>query len=453
MKLKASVTVPASDNDQIVDIELPVDVTIKPVIIVDPEPEPIPPNIPPTVSAGSDITTRLPANKVILKGQVKDVDGLIKSLKWKQENGPAAVIANDTALETEVTLNGGPGEYTFRLTATDDDNDTTSAFMDVIALPEIIVIPPGKINYTELPLTAPEDYVGQSNVVIEKKRYYKAPAAVLYFKNCNDIVIRQCYLGRSGAEGIVFENCNNILIELCAFAYNTSCVYALQSTNIRFVNNYGVNFRVRSGGGRGNMIQFDSSRGTGMIVEGNTAQNFVNESFTEDYISVYNSGGISGNPMMIRKNILLGPDKGVDDKNGSTSGSGIMIGDSGGGDTIVEENTLYCTGNAGMAIAGGINNALRNNKIYSVQTPISNNPLYVWAQNGQDGVAKNAIVTGNFTNWTDKKGGKNNGWNDGNIPNTTFEYGKPITLEQMQLPVWPAEGFFTPAQLAEVRKS
>ena len=48
----------------------------------------------------------------------------------------------------------------------------------------------------------------------------------------------------------------------------------------------------------------------------------------------------------------------------SSSGTGIILGDGGGSDIVVEDNTLLNPGQVGIAIAGGQDHVVRNNIVY-----------------------------------------------------------------------------------------
>ena len=126
-----------------------------------------------------------------------------------------------------------------------------------------------------------------------------------------------------------------------------------------------------------------------------------------------------------------------------------MTGDHGGDNTIVENNTLLDPGQTGIAVAGGKNISILNNKIYARQQPFTNNPLYVW---GQTGSCSNITVRGNRINWTDKNGLPNNGWNAGNCSKTIFEPPTTITLAEMNVPDHLID-MVTPSELLVIRGS
>jgi gliding motility-associated-like protein len=89
-------------------------------------------NLPPVVSVGSDIVLTLPTNQVIIRGNAVDSDGSIKSTDWVQTNGPKV---NMQITGTELLLtNLDQGIYSFRFSATDNNNATTHADINVEVL-------------------------------------------------------------------------------------------------------------------------------------------------------------------------------------------------------------------------------------------------------------------------------------------------------------------------------
>jgi hypothetical protein len=97
---------------------------------------PIPPNNPPTVNAGTDqsITINSP---LTLTGTATDSDGIIVSQIWEQISGPSdATIVAPSALSTAIT-DCVVGTYVFRLSATDNEGATSSDIVQVIINPLI----------------------------------------------------------------------------------------------------------------------------------------------------------------------------------------------------------------------------------------------------------------------------------------------------------------------------
>ena len=145
-------------------------------------------------------------------------------------------------------------------------------------------------------------------------------------------------------------------------------------------------------------------------MSGNRGQNELGGSNAEDLISVYSSNGTSSSPIRIMDNHLRsgGP---------SDSGSGIMLGDGGGANVIVQGNVLVNPGQVGIGVASGQHITVRNNIIYSESLPWSNTGLYVWNQ--YDSSCNDITVSGNQVNWTAAGGYQNAWWSGGGCSNVT----------------------------------
>ena len=79
----------------------------------------------PVAEAGENQSVLVSATSVTLQGAASDEDGTVVSILWDQLSGPAATLADTNSLALVVTsLN--VGTYTFRLSVTDNDNQTTS---------------------------------------------------------------------------------------------------------------------------------------------------------------------------------------------------------------------------------------------------------------------------------------------------------------------------------------
>ncbi len=97
---------------------------------------------PPNVDAGTDQTVELPTNSTTLTGTADDPDGGDLTYLWTQESGPSmATLTGDTTLDLTVS-DLVAGEYVFRLTVTDDENETAFDEVSVIVQPEGGDMPP-----------------------------------------------------------------------------------------------------------------------------------------------------------------------------------------------------------------------------------------------------------------------------------------------------------------------
>ncbi|SFR48349.1 PKD repeat-containing protein [Robiginitalea myxolifaciens] len=92
---------------------------------------------PPVVDAGPDQTITLPTNVVVLNGSATDPDGgAIVAYLWTQESGPAAATLTDANTASLTAADLVEGVYVFRLTATDDEDQTGFDEVTVTVLPE-----------------------------------------------------------------------------------------------------------------------------------------------------------------------------------------------------------------------------------------------------------------------------------------------------------------------------
>ena len=117
--------------------------------------------------------------------------------------------------------------------------------------------------------------------------------------------------------------------------------------NIRgpLYNGQAVQFNAVAGGNESSRVACnvsDASFGTG-------------RKFYEDHISMYNSSGTSTSPIDISFNRIRG---GM-----SKSGSGITVGDKGGSWINVHDNVVVTVANSGIAVAGGNNIRIENNRV------------------------------------------------------------------------------------------
>ncbi len=374
------------------------------------------------------------------------------TLSWNASTDNVAVTGYDvysngikvnSVLVTGTSYNatGFASSTTFTITVRARDaagNESTSSPLSVTTL-----TPPPPSPILTLTLSGAKTITSQSNVIIENLRFENITGVAINIFSSNNITIRNCFINRATLEAISVENSNNIIVENCLIIGAEAGVYVLKSQVIKVRNNQFVNMRMRPNESRGQFVQFNEVTGSGNIIENNKGENFAGESNPEDLISLYKSSGTSGSVLTVRNNMFRGGGP-------STSGSGIVAGDNGGNYVLVDNNTLLDPGQAGIAVAGGRNITVSNNKIYARQQPWTNNPLYVWNQSTT--TCSNITVKTNRVNWTDKNGVFNNGWNAGNCSNTSWAYPTTITLAEMNVPAHLIT-FVTEAELLQLRGS
>jgi len=153
-------------------------------------------------------------------------------------------------------------------------------------------------------------------------------------------------------------------------------------------------------------VQFNAVAGTGNSISYNKGENIYGSSYPEDAINLYRCNGTAASPIQVVGNWIRGGGP-------SQSGGGIMLGDNGGSYEVAKDNILVNPGQYGMAISGGSNMTIQNNKIYSKAQSFSNVGLYVWAQQG-DGTSaytiSNATVTGNQVYFQSGQWGENDNY-------------------------------------------
>ena len=99
-------------------------------------------NLIPTVSLGSDKTIQLPTNSIVLTAAAVDSDGTIVNYSWSQVSGPSAATLISANTSTKMFSNLIQGNYTFRVTVTDNAGAT--------ALDDIIVVVQPAVNVGSL---------------------------------------------------------------------------------------------------------------------------------------------------------------------------------------------------------------------------------------------------------------------------------------------------------------
>lgn len=265
--------------------------------------------------------------------------------------------------------------------------------------------PIANVNYKASPSISLD---GVHDIVITGLSIQNSQGICIHLQNCYNIIIRKCKLGPALETGVELYNCKNIIVDSCYMANISTGLYAEQSSSIQFNNNSVTN--VQGPYPKGAMVQYNNVSGTGNRVLFNRCENITGVSHPEDAISMYMSHGTASDPILINGNWIRGGGP-------SQNGGGIMLGDQGGSYMVAENNILVNPGNYGMAISGGTNLQIINNKIYSAQTDVSNVGVYIWNQSN-NGCSLNTI-SGNQVNWTRFTGEVNNSWDEGNCGTVT----------------------------------
>ena len=254
--------------------------------------------------------------------------------------------------------------------------------------------------------SAPITLEGKKNITIRGDSILAGSNPAISLVNCSNIhITRSRLLKGTGVKaiGILLKECTNITIDSCYISNVASGIYALRCTGVVINGNQMQN--MLGPYPRGQFVQFDDVRGAGNKVTNNRLQNIDGESYAEDAISMYKTNGTAASPVVISGNWIKGGGP-------SKTGGGVMLGDGGGSYQIAENNKLVNPGQYGMAVSGGTNMQISNNRVYSAKTSVSNVGIYI---NNQYPVSCNVIVVnGNHVNWTNSKGNANGSWNSGN---------------------------------------
>jgi len=262
--------------------------------------------------------------------------------------------------------------------------------------------PPSTTKPTTTPTTAAPTYKasaaitlnGKSNVTISG---LAVPSITL--NNCTNIRIVNCKIGPSTIDGVLIYNSTGVTVDSCLLSNVRTGVNAVQSKGIVFSNSQAKN--MQGPYPHGQFVQYNNVTGGGNKVINNKFENVLGQSDPEDAISMYQSSGLSNDPIVISGNSIRGGGP-------SHTGGGIMLGDGGGSNIIAENNTLVDPGQYGMAISGGTNMSIINNNIYGKQQSFTNVGLYYWNQSGK--ASSNITISGNKINFTSSSGQQNNTW-------------------------------------------
>lgn|GEM_PF-1054247 len=252
-------------------------------------------------------------------------------------------------------------------------------------------------NYTA---SAVIDLYGQHDITISGKAISGASVPLIKLTNCYNIRITGNKLSNGRDVGVYLYNCNNITIENNFFTKLSTGVYADHTQGGIVVNNNQF-LNMQGPFPRGQFVQFNNVKGAGSSISYNRGENIIGQSYAEDAISLYQSEGTSGSPVLINGNWIRGGGP-------SASGGGIMLGDNGGGYLYASDNILVDPGQFGMAISGGHHNTIVNNSIYGKQQSFTNVGLYVNDIGGWK--TSDSKVTNNKVRYYNKTNYQNNAW-------------------------------------------
>lgn len=180
--------------------------------------------------------------------------------------------------------------------------------------------------------------------------------------DCTDVIIRNCKFEGNLHHSIYMYGCTNVLIEDCTFENVWFSVLASTSTGLKVKHCDVLNItgrKVVPPGEQGDFVQCINVTGAGNEISYNAVENFEALTDIEDGINLFGySGGTALSPFIIKKNWFRGGGS-------NESGTGIVVGDYGGNDIIVEDNIVVNGPQVGFGVAGGQNIIMRRNKAFS----------------------------------------------------------------------------------------
>lgn len=239
-------------------------------------------------------------------------------------------------------------------------------------------------------------------------------AGVTIFYGTNYVVTNNV-IRNTGDAAIKAQALSNITIQNNTMNTVRTGVYVAGSQNVKVLKNNLTHIQGRT---RANFVQFNKVTGVGNRIMCNIGVQDAYGTFgsldsIEDDISVYASTGTANDPILVVGNKL---------KNGgpSKSGGGIMLGDGGGAYVTARDNVVVNTGGYGIAITGGTNMKILNNKIFSINTAITNNAIPVWNWSPTTTTCDYPTVSGNQVNWTNTWGPDVKLWVDNSCKNPAF---------------------------------
>lgn len=234
-----------------------------------------------------------------------------------------------------------------------------------------------------------------------------ASRPVLAFNGQSFINISNIVIQNGNSDGISIINGHDFTLTnlyITAVLTGVNVQDCPSGNNIVYTNSYSLN--MKGPVPKGQFIQLNNVNGSGIKITNNLFWNIQGSSNPEDAISIYQSNGTSGSPILVDNNHILGGGP-------SNTGGGIMTGDSGGSWTTVSNNILVNPGQYGLSISSGSHISIINNIVFAAKASYTNVGLYVWTQQGNAPskvLIFNATVSGNRVKWTNSSGADNGVW-------------------------------------------
>lgn len=292
--------------------------------------------------------------------------------------------------------------------------------VDTIPIPPPPPPPTTGINYLNLPLypgsggmAAGIGRVTGNNITISGYRFTNKGGTnnghCLWVTGTN-IIIENNFFDESEGLAIYVNTGSSVTIRNNVCANNNWGMLIQRTTgNVKIINNQFLNMiwdRQVQGCCRGQLIFYDGCSGSGNEATGNRGENFVGESYNEDLVNTFGSGGTVASPLLIKDNIFRGGGPSL------TSG-GIIGGDVGSSNVLITGNKLVNPGWYGFQFVSGTNLTFANNQVYSESFPWSRIGFLIYRIVGYPACSGITVGTSNWSNFKRESGSLFNFETDG----------------------------------------
>lgn len=254
-----------------------------------------------------------------------------------------------------------------------------------------------------------------------------------------NVTIRNLTIRDTGDVGIYVEGSDGVTIEENRIDNTLSGIRALSSTGVEIRCNSVRN--VRGPIPAGQFVQFDKVTGPGNGISCNIGENEPGRGVPEDAISLFQSRGEPGRPILVSRNRLVGGGP-------SQSGGGIMLGDGGGAYLEARDNLLIDPGQYGIAVASGSHMTIAGNVVIARPQLFTNVGISVWNQYAEP--CHTVTVSGNSVDWRARTGRPNPWWDAKNCAGTLWSLNRTLPLDpQREIAAQPTCACRTAGRKAE----
>lgn len=250
----------------------------------------------------------------------------------------------------------------------------------------------------------------------------------LRVERARNVTIRNLTIRDTGDVGIYVEASEGVRIEENQIENALSGIRALSSSGVEVRCNSLRN--VRGPIPAGQFVQFDKVTGAGNGIACNIGESEPGRGVPEDAISLFQSRGQPGAPILVSRNRLVGGGP-------SQSGGGIMLGDGGGSYLEARDNLLIDPGQYGIAVASGDHMTIAGNVVIARPQAFTNVGISVWNQYPEP--CHSVTVSGNTVDWRARTGRPNPWWDAKNCAGTLWSLNRTLPLDpQREVAAQPA---------------